>query len=83
MDVNIANLVARLKAKQYEPRPVLRVYTPNPNGDKRLLGVPAVEDKIFRMAIKKILEAIFEQDFIDTSYGFQPHRSCHNASVEA
>jgi len=79
LDENITDLVARLKAKQYKPKPVKRVYIPKPNGDKRPLGIPAVEDKIVQMAIKKILEAIFEQDFLDTSYGFRPNRSCHDA----
>ena len=76
---NIADLVARLKAKQYRPKPVKRVYIPKPNGGKRPLGIPAIEDKIVQMAIKKILEAVFEQDFIDSSYGFRPNRGCHDA----
>ena len=79
LDENITDLVARLKSKKYKPKPVKRVYIPKPNGDKRPLGIPAIEDKIVQMAIKKILEAIFEQDFIDTSYGFRPDRSCHDA----
>jgi RNA-directed DNA polymerase len=78
-DENISDLVARLKAKRYRPRPVKRVYIPKPNGERRPLGIPAIEDKIVQLAIKKILEALFEEDFVDASYGFRPNRSCHDA----
>lgn len=75
----IRELVGRLKADKYRPKPFRRVYIPKPEGGKRPLGIPALEDKIVQMGIKKLLEPIFEVDFKDVSYGFRPNRNCHQA----
>jgi group II intron reverse transcriptase/maturase len=76
---NLANLVKRMKAKQYRPRPAKRVYIPKNEHEKRPLGLPSLEDKIVQKGISRILEAIYEEDFLDCSYGFRPSRSCHDA----
>jgi RNA-directed DNA polymerase len=79
LDENLAALVERLKAKKYKPLPAKRVYIPKNGKETRPLGLPAIEDKIVQKAIARILEAIYETDFMNFSYGFRPKRSCHQA----
>lgn len=77
---NIQDLVQRLKRKAYRPMPVRRSYIPKAGSNrKRPLGIPEHEDKIVQRAIAKILNAIYEQDFLDSSFGFRPRRNCHDA----
>jgi len=80
LEENVRDLVIRMKAKKYRPQAVKRVLIPKPGKkEKRGLGIPTVEDKLVQLMMKKILEAIFEQDFVEFSYGFRPKKSCHQA----
>ena len=79
LNTNIQKLVKRMKAGKYYPQPVRRVYIPKGEGKKRPLGIPALEDKIVQMGITRILNSIFEPNFLDCSYGFRSGRNCHQA----
>lgn len=76
---NLQALRARLKAGQYRHQPIRRVNIPKENGTTRPIGVSTVEDKIVQGALRDVLEAIYEQDFLPCSYGFRPRRGAHDA----
>ncbi len=80
LDSNLSNLTERLHRMAYRPQPVRRKYIPKPGSDKqRPLGIPCLEDKLAQAGLVRILEAVYEQDFIGDSYGFRPKRNCHQA----
>jgi RNA-directed DNA polymerase len=77
---NVNMLQESIKNMTYKPKPVKRVYIPKPGSStKRPLGISSHEDKIIQLAVSKILISIYEQDFLDCSYGFRPNRGCHDA----
>ena len=79
---NIQALQERLKNGKYQAQPLRRVYIPKENGKQRPISIPALEDKIVQKAMVEILNAIYEQDFLDCSYGFRPGRGQHQALDE-
>ena len=80
LDTNLQELVERLHHMAYRPQPVRRKYIPKPGSDKqRPLGIPCLEDKLVQAGLVRILETVYEQDFLADSYGFRPGRSCHQA----
>src|SRR5688572_16243836 len=81
LEGNLQSLLDRAKSGHYKAPPVRRVHIPKGGSstETRPIGIPTFEDKLLQRAVAMILEAIYEQDFLDCSYGFRPGRSAHQA----
>lgn len=79
LEENLDKLVTKLKNKAYKPLPAKQVNIPKSNGKMRPLAISVYEDKLVQMALKKVIEAVYEPRFLDCMYGFRRNRSCHDA----
>jgi len=81
LEANLQSLLERAKSGSYRAPPVKRVYIPKAGSptQKRPIGMPTLEDKVLQRAVVMLLEPIYEQDFVEGSYGFRPGRGAHDA----
>ena len=80
LEANLQSLLNRAKSGTYFAPPVRRVHIPKGSGNEtRPIGIPTFEDKVLQRAVVMVLEPVYEQDFLDCSYGFRPGRSPHQA----
>jgi group II intron reverse transcriptase/maturase len=78
LEENLHAMLERIRVGQYRAPPVRRVHIPK-DGGTRPIGIPTFEDKVLQRAVAMVLGAVYEQDFLDCSYGYRPKRSAHQA----
>lgn len=79
LEANLQKLLDRFKTGSYRAPSLRRAHIPKDGGNTRPIGIPTFEDKVLQTAIRMLMEAIYEEDFLDCSYGFRPRRSAHDA----
>lgn len=79
LENNISDLLTRMKKFSYKPKPVRKTYIPKCNGKLRGLGIPCYEDKLVQGAMADVLNEIYENIFLECSYGFRTNKNCHQA----
>jgi RNA-directed DNA polymerase len=79
LEENLRSLLDRAKSGTYRAPPVRRAHIPKSDGSSRPIGIPTFEDKVLQRAVAMVLEAVYEEEFHDFSYGFRPGRSAHQA----
>lgn len=79
LDENLVALLGRAKSGTYRAPPVKRAHIPKDRGERRPIGIPTFEDKVLQRAVVMVLEPVYEQEFLDCSYGFRPGRGAHGA----
>ncbi len=83
MSIDKEQLTTKVRSGNYLPQPILGVNIPKGNGKMRLLGIPTVTDRLLQQAVLQVINAKFEFEFSDYSFGFRPNKSLHQAVLKA
>jgi group II intron reverse transcriptase/maturase len=83
MSIDKEELTEKVRSGKYLPQPILGVEIPKGNGKTRLLGIPTVTDRLLQQAVLQVINARFEYEFSESSFGFRPNKNLHQAVMKA